>query len=282
MKKHLTLAVLGLLALAPLSAADNHKWEIVEIFSSADGSVQFIELFNANKDEQNLSLTSISTASGSFFAFPANLPSAQTENRRVLIATAAFAAIPGVPTPDYLIPAGFLRRTGDTLTYAATPHSVAFGALPADGLKSINAAGAMATNSPTNFAGQTGSIVLATAVVRNGTNRNPLCYSAVPPALGKLWTATVDVANHPGAQGAVFAGFALPSTGPRIPEGQLLIDLFSQKYYLITKAASGGSVVLTAQVPVNLALIGRTMATQAMILGGQSKLCNAVDIKFAW
>src|SRR6185503_4771795 len=117
---------------------------------------------DADKDEHNLSLTSLSTASGSFFAFPSNLPTTDTENRHVLVATAAFAAIPGAPAPDYIIPAGFLDHLGDTVTYAATPHAVSFGALPTDGLKSIDAAGVQATNSPTNYAGATGSVVLAT------------------------------------------------------------------------------------------------------------------------
>src|SRR6185503_1893553 len=119
MRTHWIRIAAGLLALSPLAGADNHKREIKEIFSSADETVQFIELFDADKDEHNLSLTSLSTASGSFFAFPSNLPTTDTETRHVLVATAAFAAIPGAPAPDYIIPAGFLDHLGDTVTYAA-------------------------------------------------------------------------------------------------------------------------------------------------------------------
>jgi len=280
--KRWTQFAASLLALAPLSGADNHKREIKEIFSSADETVQFIELFDTDKDEHILIETSISTASGSFFAFPSNLPSTQTENRHVLLATAAFAAIPGAPTPDYIIPAGFLRRTGDTVTYAATPHSVSFGPLPTDGQKSINAAGVMATNSPTNFAGQTGSVILATAVVRNGANVNPLCYASLPPKLGKPWSATVDASNHPGAIGVVLSGFALPASGPNFPAGQLLMDLASRRYFQLTRAVSGGRAVFNGQMPVNLALLGRTMATQPLIYGGNLEFCNAVDMKVGW
>jgi hypothetical protein len=272
----------SLVALAPLRLADNHNWTIVELFSSADGAVQFIEMFNLDKDENVLSETSISTASGSFFAFPSNLPSTATENKRVLLATAAFAAIPGAPKPDYVIPAGFMRRTGDTVTYAGTPHAVSFAALPADGRSSINASGAMATNSPTNFAGQTGSVNLATAVVRNGSGRNALRYSATPPALGKLWGGTVDATNHPGALGVVLAGFALPASGPSMPAGQLLVDLTSQMYFNRTNPVVGGAATFAAPMPVNVALIGRTMATQALIYGGANELTNAVDMKIGW
>jgi hypothetical protein len=272
----------SLVALAPMALADNHNWEIVEIFSSADETVQFIELFNLEKDENVLSETSIATASGSFFAFPSNLPSTATENKRVLLATAAFAAIPGAPTPNYIIPAGFLERLGDTVTYAGTPHAVSFGPLPADGLKSINASGAMATNSPTNFAGQTGSVSLATAVVRNGASVNALCYSSVPPALGKPWSATVNASGHAGAMGVILSGYAQPASGPTIAAGQLLVNVVSQRYFQLVKPVSGGMAAFSAQMPADVALIGRTMATQPVIFGGGFELCNAVDMKVAW
>jgi hypothetical protein len=271
-----------LLALASPARADNHKWEIVEIFSSVDETVQFVELFNADKDEHNLGETSISTASGSFFAFPRDLPSSATENRRVLLATAAFAAIPGAPTPDYVIPAGFLDHLGDTVTYAATPHSVGFGPLPIDGVKSINAAGVMATNSPTNFAGLSGSVVLATAVARNGSGVNRLCYTSVPPALGKPWTAVVDASSHPGALGALLEGYARPLTGPRLPAGQLLVDVTSQRYFRIAQVVIGGQATFSAQMPVDAALVGRLLSTQPVIYGGGFELCNAVDMKVGW
>jgi len=282
MRTHWIRIAAGLLALSPLAGADNHKREIKEIFSSADETVQFIELFDADKDEHNLSLTSLSTASGSFFAFPSNLPTTDTENRHVLVATAAFAAIPGAPAPDYIIPAGFLDHLGDTVTYAATPHAVSFGALPTDGLKSIDAAGVQATNSPTNYAGATGSVVLATSVVRNGRGINPVCYSASPAALGKPWSATVNATNHPGALGVLLSGWSLPSSGPTISAGQLLVNVTSQRYFQIGKAVSAGQAQILATMPVNVALIGRTMATQPVIFGGGLELCNAVDLKIGW
>lgn len=275
-------SAVSLIVLGPLAFADNHNWEIQEIFSSADESMQFIEMFNTKKDEQNLSQTSISTASGSFFAFPSNLPSTATENRHVLLATAAFAAIPGAPTPDYVIPAGFLEHLGDTVTYLATPHAVSFGPLPTDGLRSINAAGVMATNSPTNFAGATSSVVLATSVERNGRGINPLCYSASPPALGKPWSATVNTSNHPGAVGVLLSGWSLPSSGPTIAVGQLLVNVTSQRYFQVQKTVSGGQAQILGTMPVNLALLGRTMATQPVIFGGGLQLCNAVDMKVGW
>ncbi len=280
--KRLLQMAASLLALTPLAAADNHNWVIREIFSSVDETVQFIELFNADKDEHVLSETSISTASGSFFAFPSNLPSSATENRHVLLATAAFAAIPGAPPPNYIIPAGFLDHLGDTVTYAGTPHAVTFGALPTDGLRSISATGALATNTPTNFAGLAGSVNLATSVVRNGSNRNPLCYSSVPPAFGKPWSATVDASSHPGAIGVILSGYALPASGPTIAAGQLLLNVGSQRYFQSTKPVSGGQALFAANMPVNLALLGRTLATQPVIFGGGLQLCNAVDMKVGW
>jgi hypothetical protein len=72
------------------------------------------------------------------------------------IATAGFAAL-GIVTPDYIVPAGFLFTDGATVNYAGV-DSVTYGALPVDGTSSLNRSGMMGVNSPTNFAGQSGTI----------------------------------------------------------------------------------------------------------------------------
>ncbi len=85
-----------------------------------------------------------------------------TSNRYFLIATPAFAALPGAPTPDREIPAGsipFASAGGDTISYGAF-DSVVYGSgvLPTDGILSLNDNLTTGVNSPTNYAGTTGSV----------------------------------------------------------------------------------------------------------------------------
>ena len=173
------VGALAALCLTPRpAAAFGHLWEFTELFSNADGSVQFIEMFTDTTNENGLSVIFIrSTATGEEFHFGTNL-GGNTLNRHLLIATAAFAAQPGAVTPDYVMPDGFLRTAGDTLTlwnvaqppggpYPSLPSlmwdSFTYTAaqLPTDGTNAIHRHPPMLeieTNSPTNYAGQSGSI----------------------------------------------------------------------------------------------------------------------------
>ena len=116
--------VLALVALVAASAAwaTFHTYQIDEIFSNADGTVQFIVLREAaGMNGQNFlagrTLTSTGGSANQTFTFPTNLgvsmdtgygqmltPTAFT---RVLIATQGFAQL-GIVAPDYLIPNGFI------------------------------------------------------------------------------------------------------------------------------------------------------------------------------
>lgn len=164
------LALFGLLAGPAL--AGSHLWRINEVFSNGDGSVQFIELkecCGANNENALINKWILSATTGSQFFFPANLGGG-TANKHLLLATQSFADLPGAPTPNYIIDPDFLDLNADTLTYwnypAATfPYSA--GALPTDGSNSLvclanNSSGCTMfetqVNSPTNFAGETGSI----------------------------------------------------------------------------------------------------------------------------
>ena len=76
----------------------------------------------------------------------------------MLVATAGFAAL-GIVTPDYTMPAGFLPIAGGTLNYAGVDQ-ITFGPLPTDGANSLSRGGAAIPNVATNFAGQSGSVVV--------------------------------------------------------------------------------------------------------------------------
>ena len=156
-----TLTALGIGLGASVASAGHHQWDIVELYSNADGSLQFVELFGFGNGEHNLAIWTLAVDGGASITFGTNLPSATTLNTRVLVATAGFAAAAGV-TPDYIIPNGFLPIGGGTLRYAGAADVVTFGALPTNGIDSLSDTGVQAAATPTNFAGQTGSISIPT------------------------------------------------------------------------------------------------------------------------
>jgi len=151
---------LAAMAIAPASASF-HTFQINELYSNRSGSVQFIELlegFGVN-GEQFLSghtLSVIQEATTHTFTFPNNLPGSATAGAHVLIATPAFAAL-GIVTPDYIVPPGFLFTSGATVNYAGV-DSLTYGALPIDGVSSLGRNGTTGPNSPSNFAGQSGTV----------------------------------------------------------------------------------------------------------------------------
>jgi hypothetical protein len=163
------LALSLLLAATPVGASF-HMWEIVEVYSNADGSVQYIELytsFSAQTSLMNQDIVAISNGIiHATFTFGSNLVG-ETANRRVLIATTGFAALPGAVPPDYTLPCGFLDLSATTITINfvgsdSLTFSVAL--LPVDGANSLIASpgGAISAgaSSPTNFAGSTGALTL--------------------------------------------------------------------------------------------------------------------------
>ena len=94
MKYYIYIFTVFALLLPSSLQAENHKWLISEIYSNADGTIQFVELVDDGDNEGHmLSQTTLSTAVSSF-SFPNNLPTnIDTSNRRVLIATAGFMII---------------------------------------------------------------------------------------------------------------------------------------------------------------------------------------------
>ncbi len=153
----------GLVGIAgPQAMAGSHSWRINEIFSNADGTVQFIELKECCgfPNEIFIGNKSVSSqATGNIFTFPGNLPPGTTANAHLLLATPGFAALPGAPAPDYIIAAGFFAIKGDTLSYHVY-DTFTFGAgeLPTDCINSLHDGGSTGPNSPTNFADETGSV----------------------------------------------------------------------------------------------------------------------------
>jgi len=148
-----------------------HLWTISEVYSNADRSVQYIELFTTAPGEtliagQVISFTPTGSSTPVNYVIPSNL-SQITANKSLLIGNAGYAALTGVPDPDFILPDGFLLTTGGTLNVFGV-DSITFGpgVLPTDGSNSLNDTNPMqfasnlvaGVNSPRNFADVTGTI----------------------------------------------------------------------------------------------------------------------------
>jgi hypothetical protein len=154
--------------------AGAHTWRISEIFTNSTGTIQFVELFCISGASENFVGGLQVTTGTNTFTFPGNL-AGSTLNKRILLGTAAYAALPGAPTPDYTIPSNFFA-TGGGFTIRYNPggnydsNVVGAGIIPTNGINSLtwttfnggNTADTFVTNqpnSPQNFNGGTGSVV---------------------------------------------------------------------------------------------------------------------------
>ncbi len=152
--------------LSTQSRAAFHLWEISQVFSNADGSVQYIELFNNANFEQFLSgqQVIVSRDGGQdqqSFTFPSNLPSSSTAGRNVLLATGTIAGV----EPDYIIPENFIHIDFQSNAMVSLPFSdlgtadITYSEIPTDGWRSLNVSGTIrAPATVTNFAGDTGAL----------------------------------------------------------------------------------------------------------------------------
>jgi len=160
-------AVLPFATVAPVLAG-SHTWDVVEAFSNGNGTVQFVELMETGGGANEINIGGLavtSAATGNAFVFPANLPAGTTSNAHILLATAAFAALPGAPVPDHIIPANFFSNSAEPAPgiefYVYDDFFFAAGDLPTNGRDSLNKQGlnyVVLPNSPTNFAGVSGNV----------------------------------------------------------------------------------------------------------------------------
>lgn len=152
---------------APVMAG-SHLWDIVEVFSSSDGSIQFIELeecCGAANETQLDDKTVTSTATGKVLTFTSNLPPNSTAHAHLLLATQAFADMPGAATPDYIIASNFLSVVAEPAPgieyWNYDDFIFSAGMLPLNGKDSLHRTEfgyAAGPNSPTNFAEESGSV----------------------------------------------------------------------------------------------------------------------------
>lgn len=138
------LAVACAFALAAgLAHAGIEAFAIEQVYSNADGSVQFVVLRDTqNQDHADAwfggTLAATQGGATTTFTFPGDLPGAGTAGRRVLLGSAGFAAL-GLVAADYVLPDRFVPTAGGTLAIGGG-DALALGALPADGVTALSAA----------------------------------------------------------------------------------------------------------------------------------------------
>ncbi|MDJ0654855.1 MAG: hypothetical protein QNJ40_11900 [Xanthomonadales bacterium] len=161
------------------------QWRIVEVYSNADGGVQFIELATDSDDQQELrgqTLTASSDGSQITFTFPADT-GVPTAGRRLLLATPGFGGVEGSVTQDAVLPAvPFFDPAAlqISLDFAGQDLLLFSGAdIPVDGVFSLDRDLISRINSPTNFAGETGRIP-EVAVFASGFESPPVTAVQAP------------------------------------------------------------------------------------------------------
>ena len=193
------LLAVTLLGVPSGAQAGSHLWRYNEFYSSPDRSVQFIEMQEIggsdieNKigdhwyqtDTYNLAHTELL---GSDLVGP-------TANKKFLVGSESYAALPGVPAPDYVIPDGAIDPSGDTVVWWFYQTMVIPpGVMPSDGVQSITVVNPAApagftvgVNSPTNFAGETGNVVLPPGVPAMSATGRGILVALGALLLGRFW-----------------------------------------------------------------------------------------------
>jgi hypothetical protein len=168
------VAAISLLAANHASAA-SHLWRFSEFYSSPDRKIQFIEMQEIGGSDVEVNLANHWYATNSYNLDHSELLGTNlqlpTANQKFLVGTQSYAALPNVPQPDYVLPDGFLDPSGDTVVWwFYQTIEIPPGVMPSDGVHSISVVDPVAptysvdVNSPTNLAGDTGTVVLPAAV----------------------------------------------------------------------------------------------------------------------
>ncbi len=160
------------------ASASFHLWQIAEMYSNANGTVQYVELTTFASGQQFVSghqVTASQNGAAHSFIIPADLPG-DSSNRKFLIGTQGFANL-GIVTPDYVVTNGFLFQPNGSVNFAGV-DVVTYNALPSDGVSALDRAGNAVVNAPTNFAGATGTIGAPQAAPQCTLSANPAMISA--------------------------------------------------------------------------------------------------------
>lgn len=136
------------------AAAAVPTFRIAQIYSSLDGSTQFIRLIetdglNGQHHFAGLALTSTHDGVTKQFVFPSDLPTDQTAHLSILVAASPQGYVDGMLplsdphyfwdsniSPDFVIPARFLATDGGSIDFAGVDR-ITYASLPTDGANAL-------------------------------------------------------------------------------------------------------------------------------------------------
>ncbi|MEO8751105.1 MAG: hypothetical protein ABI624_00340 [Casimicrobiaceae bacterium] len=160
------ISIFTLALLATNALASFHTFKIHELYTNADGTIQYIVMHeNEGFRGEDLWERHVLTSSHSGrnvleYTFLYNLPTIQTASMYVLIATQPFADL-GLIKPDYIIPNGFLPTDAGGVLNFADVDAWEYGQLPTDGDNALYANSTAGLNVARNFNGQFATVKLA-------------------------------------------------------------------------------------------------------------------------
>jgi hypothetical protein len=158
-------ALLTVTTLTSSTQAAFHLWQIDQIYTNSSGTLQFIELHAPATGQnfvpgQQIQVSNVGGTQTNTFTIPGTVPTndlpGNTNGQELLFATAGVQAAGG-PAPDYIIPNNFLFAAGGAISFFGS-NGGSYTALPTDGTLSRTWNGGNAANSPTNYAGQSGTV----------------------------------------------------------------------------------------------------------------------------
>ena len=158
---HRWLITAAALIHAGAAFANFHTFQIEQVFSNLDGTVQFVVLregagFNGQQFWAGHDMTAGTATFTQVYHFTENLPGNQTNGRRALVATQGFAAL-GIVLPDYIVPDNFLALPSGFVDFAGVSR-FNYTNLPTDGTTAMFANGSTGPNVATNFNGIAASV----------------------------------------------------------------------------------------------------------------------------
>ncbi|MDA0689227.1 MAG: c-type cytochrome [Proteobacteria bacterium] len=152
------LTAIAMAVLAQTAFSDFDQWQINELFTNSDGTVQFIELITTAPNQGDLSGLTLMTRDAvnsqqKSVSFSSNLQG-DTSNRTLLVATQGFVNLTGLE-PELLIDSLFLFTEGGSVDFANGIATLSYGAaqLPKNGVQSINALLQPQAPDPTAYSG---------------------------------------------------------------------------------------------------------------------------------
>jgi len=118
------------------------------------------------------------------------------------------------------------------------------------------------------------------ATAYNGSGVNPALYTSLtPPTRGTNWVARVDLTAVPFAGSTWVFGHVAGDSGLFLPQGEVLVDLQSPRYFLSVALVSGGFSTHSNAIPNQPSLFGLTAYTQALVFApGPAALTNGLEL----